>query len=377
VQCGAIDIAIATLFSNSNATAVAGVNAWLEPNFANTSSDWWTTTLNGPTMKMTGFSGCPLENSYATAVFTMFNSQSRWVKAGTVAPLSAGAEKGMKAFFLQYVEDCAKFSSAEPKRYPLYLKDSENIDTVRHTGCFFGSKTLALFPDTANHTLPDKTTVYETAVAWEDFTWQWLKAKALHGFFDELGSSGYWTRTWPCIWNLHTLSEPGSRVHQRAKMFIDLAMLEAELASINGVRAGQKSRDKKGQTCTALRNSSSGAFNASERCAPGKMGSNPAIAHHMYTALTPQLYGDDMTSQRRMYVGDIVTQQVGDYEMSNISVLVHKLGAAPETGGVFTMKNRMMGQLQSCPDAERQSASKSRCEETFRPYPCAVRKRHF
>eukprot|EP01052_Picozoa_sp_SAG31_P003699 SAG31_NODE_145_length_22612_cov_5.938169_18_plen_513_part_00 len=350
---------------------VAGVNAWLEANFANTSSDWWRTTLNGPAFKMAGFSGCPLENSYSVAVFTMFNSRSRWVKSGEVAPLSASAEKGMKAFFLKYVENCAQFSSAESRKFPLFLKDSENIDTVRHTGCTFGSATLALFPDTANHTLPDKTTVYETAVAWEEFMWKWLKSQALHGFFDELGSSGYWTRTWPCVWNLHTLSEPSSRIHQRAKMFIDLAMVEAELASINGVRAGQKSRDKKGQTCAMLRNSSSGKFNASERCAPGKMGSNPAIAHHMYTALTPQLYGDDMAGPRQLYAAGIVTQQVGNYEMSNVSVLIHKLGAAPESNGIYTMRNRMMGQLKGCSDAQKTSGSPSRCTETFRPYPCA------
>ena len=57
--------------------------------------------------------------------------------------------------------------------------------------------------------------------------------------------------------------------------------------------------------------------------------------------------------------------------MSNVSVLIHKLGAAPETNGVYTMKNRMMGQLQGCNDAQKQTASKSRCSETFRPYPCA------
>ena len=64
-------------------------------------------------------------------------------------------------------------------------------------------------------------------------------------------------------------------------MFIDLAMLEAELASLNGVRAGQKSRDKKA-TCPTCGKSG---------------GANPALAHHMYTALTPELYGDDLNGQ--------------------------------------------------------------------------------
>ena len=55
-------------------------------------------------------------------------------------------------------------------------------------------------------------------------------------------------------------------------MFIDLAMLEAELSSLNGVRAGQRSRDKKA-TCPT--------------CSRGTVGGDPALAHHMYTALTP------------------------------------------------------------------------------------------
>jgi hypothetical protein len=150
-------------------------------------------------------------------------------------------------------------------------------------------------------------------------------------------------------------------------MYIDLAMLEAELASISGVRAGQKSRDKKGGTCAALRNSSSGKFNASEPCAPGKMSADPSIAHHMYTALTPQLYGDDMAGPRLLYAADIVTQQISDYKMSNVSVLIHKLGVAPQTNGVFTMRNRMMGQVAPNPA----TCSEARCTETFRPHPCA------
>ena len=56
-------------------------------------------------------------------------------------------------------------------------------------------------------------------------------------------------------------------------------MLEAELSSINGVRAGQKSRDKKGSTCAMLKNNSRGEFNASETCAKMTGGPNPAIAH--------------------------------------------------------------------------------------------------
>merc|ERR1711943_130912 len=54
--------------------------------------------------------------------------------------------------------------------------------------------------------------------------------------------------------------------------------------------------------------------------------------------------------------------------MSNVSVLIHKFGAAPEMKGVFTVRNRMMGQISG---SDVQSCSKERCDETFRPYPCA------
>ena len=57
-----------------------------------------------------------------------------------------------------------------------------------------------------------------------------------------------------------------AHAERRAKIFIDLTMLEAELSSINGVRAGQKSRDKKLGTCAALKNNTDGSFDASETC---------------------------------------------------------------------------------------------------------------
>ena len=47
----------------------------------------------------------------------------------------------------------------------------------------------------------------------------------------------------------------------------------------------------------------------------------------------------------RYGVSYIVMVQVGDYEMGNVSILIHRFGASAETGGVFTMRNRMMGQV--------------------------------
>ena len=51
------------------------------------------------------------------------------------------------------------------------------------------------------------------------------------GLFVELGAD-YWARTWPNIFNLYDLPS-SQRVRTRAKMFIDIAMVEAEQASPN------------------------------------------------------------------------------------------------------------------------------------------------
>ena len=50
-------------------------------------------------------------------------------------------------------------------------------------------------------------------------------------------------RTYPAIFNLADFGSP--RVRQRAKMFLDLAMLEGEQLDIAGYRGGAKMRAKK------------------------------------------------------------------------------------------------------------------------------------
>ena len=181
VQCGAMPTAQITLFKNENQTEVDLANQWLEAQFTNKSADWWKMTFHLEKGPNASFSGPPLENSYNVAVFTMFNSQSRWVKAGTVAPLSPKAEQGMKEFWFEFVQRCAKYFPGEATGNPLRLHDSENIDSVRHTGCYFGATTLARFVEYADRTLPDQSTVREAAKAWERFSSDWLQAKALHG----------------------------------------------------------------------------------------------------------------------------------------------------------------------------------------------------
>ena len=81
------------------------------------------------------------------------------------------------------------------------------------------------------------------------------------------------------------------------------------------------------------------------------------------------IYGDDLDGAvGRLYQAVVSMQVVGDYQMSNVSILVHKYGSSPSTNGEYMVRNRMMGQIDG---ANIQSCSKARCEETLRPFPCA------
>jgi hypothetical protein len=106
------------------------------------------------------------------------------------------------------------------------------------------------------------------------------------------------------------------RVRQRAKMVVDIAMVEAEQVSINGVRGGQKSRSKKDD-----------------------------LAHHnglfgtMHGNLAPMLYGDNLTTTP-MGGARIIDAEANSYKMSNVSILMHELGKPPE----YSVRNRMLGE---------------------------------
>jgi len=85
--------------------------------------------------------------------------------------------------------------------------------------------------------------VAEAAAEWALFFTNKLGDMALSGLFSELGSPNYWYRTYPAIINLADFGSP--RVRQRARMFLDLAMVDSEQLTIGGFRAGAKMRAKK------------------------------------------------------------------------------------------------------------------------------------
>jgi len=130
---------------------------------------------------------------------------------------------------------------------------SENIDASNQISVYLAVDALCQHPEFASKIMPDGKPLSENLKAWEQWAYDWLKARATGGLFVELGAD-YWGRTWPNILNLLDLPS-SSRVRQRAKMFIDIAQVESEQAAVNGVRTGQKSRAKNDAITECMYNS--------------------------------------------------------------------------------------------------------------------------
>lgn len=183
---------------------------------------------------------------------------------------------------------------------------------------------------------------------WESYMYAWIKHKATSGVFSELGSTGYWSRTWPNVFNLADLPT-SERVRSRAKMYIDVAMVEAEQSSIAGVRAGSKSRAKK-----------------------GGFGHSEGITHSFYVSVAPQLYGDNLRHWPANNTllppsNRIIENEAGYYVGSNVSILMHLLGKKEP----YMMRNRMIGQVDQ---SNTTTCSDTRCAETLRPTGCVCTK---
>ena len=90
----------------------------------------------------------------------------------------------------------------------------------------------------------------------------------------------------------------------------------------------------------------------------------------MYNSLMPDLYGERITSSPnnsaswRGSMGELTASTV---VASNVSILVHMLGKAPETHGAYLMQNRIIGQVNS---TQVTTCSPARCAGTLRPTGC-------
>lgn len=197
--------------------------------------------------------GLPLEQSHLVRAFSMFDSGSRWVKQFGKRPWPLEAQQIQRAFWLARAEVEQRLYSGAGHRIVWAMYGSENIDASNQISVYLAVDALCQHPEFASKIMPDGKPLSENLKAWEQWAYDWLKARATGGLFVELGAD-YWGRTWPNILNLLDLPS-SSRVRQRAKMFIDIAQVESEQAAVNGVRTGQKSRAKNDAITECMYNS--------------------------------------------------------------------------------------------------------------------------
>ena len=289
--------------------------------------------------------GLPLEESHLVRAFSMFDAGSRFVRQFGRTPWPEASQQFQREFWFGRIE-------AEVIQYPTAVHrvvwamySSENIDSSIQVSVYLAIDALCQHPEYANRTLPNGKSMSEELVAWEAWAYAWLRARSVAGLFVELGAD-YWDRTWPNILNLVDLPS-SARVRARARMFADIAMLEAEQVEVGGLRAGQKSRAK-----------------------------NDGLQATMYPTMMPDLYGESMDENpNNEWIpgtrGGMVESIASTVVAPNVSILVHALGKSPDTGGRYLMRNRIIGQINAtqtvpCGDA--------RCAGTLRPPGCVCAK---
>lgn len=100
-------------------------------------------------------------------------------------------------------------------------------------------------PAYCDKTLVAGDTLQERYEAYVRFYREALKHWALYGIQYQLGSSAYTYKTYPHYFNLMELA-PDPIIRQRARMYMDLVMMESAQISISGLRGGTKGRAKRG-----------------------------------------------------------------------------------------------------------------------------------
>eukprot|EP01043_Picozoa_sp_COSAG02_P010551 COSAG02_NODE_372_length_23640_cov_210.100463_20_plen_340_part_00 len=238
--------------------------------------------------------------------------------------------------------------------------------------------------------------------------YEWLKWTAINGLFRELGSA-YWPRTWETVFNLFDLSI-SSRVRTRAKMFIDIALVESQQASIAGVRGGEKSRAKR-DGFGVWTNKSVGSAEGLEntmlyQLAPLLLGDDgiscdESLApcfHHCSGRQCPHAHAgpgaplapgvvskpSGCVSMINCAFNRVVGAEAGFYpgQASNVSILMHHLGLGEGSQGrtvddggdrrgrtpySYSVQNRMLGQVSADYRAKMGTA---RCLQLYDPPDC-------
>ena len=179
-------------------------------------------------------------------LFVMCHSKSKFFP-GRLTP---DTEAAMKKYFFNNCETSyfhrTQFNIDNLKngRY-MIIGMNHNIAMNFMTRDYLSLAILKDDPEYRDRKFKGGDTVTERFNAWNEFFKEFLKYWGLNGLWMEHGSSSYEYHTYPSYFNLADLA-PDPVVRQRARMFLDLALIEAEQITISNQRGGSKSRAKKG-----------------------------------------------------------------------------------------------------------------------------------
>ncbi len=237
-------------------------------------------------------------------VFVTCHSKSTFPYAGRLTP---DAESALKKYFFDSCDNPIGFAYSTKDLVPgkaFAMGANHNIPMNLTTRDYLSLGVLKDDPAYKDRTFKVGDTVTQRYNAFNEYFKEFLKDWALHGLWLELGSSGYEYRTYPSYLNLAELA-PDPVVRQRARMYLDLALIEAEQITISNQRGGSKSRAKQ-----------------------GGLGSQ-------FNPYRPMLYGER---------GSIVAHAViaaSQYQPPDAAVLLHKFGAPVRN---FEIANRHAGE---------------------------------
>ncbi|MEM9478743.1 MAG: hypothetical protein AAGA58_03680 [Verrucomicrobiota bacterium] len=166
--------------------------------------------------------------------------------------LEPETEAALKAYFFKELNSTRKKRPLNTALMNEYLENGDYLMGFNddHPLCvrlqdFFATSVLKDDPKYQNETLVAGDTIAERYEAYVRFYREAVKQWALYGIQYQLGSSAYTYKTYPHYFNLIELA-PDPVIRQRAKMYMDLAMVESAQITISGLRGGTKGRAKRG-----------------------------------------------------------------------------------------------------------------------------------
>jgi hypothetical protein len=166
----------------------------------------------------------------STRVFVRYNSKSEFCPNGRLYPET---EEALKGYFFRFSD------KGVSKLY------NANIPMNKCSREYLALGVLKDDPAYKNRKLQNGDTVTERYEYWNKAFKQHLETWVRYGLWDELGSSNYEYHTFPSYLNLAEMS-PDPEVRKLAKMFMDMALVEAAQLEIVQIRGGVKARAKRG-----------------------------------------------------------------------------------------------------------------------------------